>query len=155
MKDALQKLHDPGNFRVATSSRALRVFSSQRHLFLTLASVFLLVLPLFTHAQTAADLNEGTKIERDTANEMWRLKWWSREGRTYFVQHSEDLSLWTWMDVIISGNDSAREVGFDTNAGKFFMRLIHTDFPSTDPANEDWDDDGLINAQELALQTRY
>ena len=104
-------------------------------------------------AQTATDRNEGTRVEQDTANQMWRLKWWSREGRTYLLQHSEDLSLWTWMDVIVTGNDSVRDVGFHTNADKFFMRLVHTDQPSADPANEDWDGDGVSNFEELHNQT--
>ncbi len=123
---------------------------------LALLSTLLISLCAFSsnaNAQTASDPNEGSIIERDTANEIWRMKWWSHEGRTYLIQHSEDLSLWTWMDVIVTGNNSVREVVLNTNTDKFFMRLVYTDQSTTDPANEDWDGDGVSNYNELLNQT--
>jgi hypothetical protein len=136
----------------------LKINTSKSLLHRSLALFATLLIPLSAsspnaNAQSANDPNEGTKIERDTENQLWRMKWWSREGRTYLIQHSEDLSLWTWMDVIVTGNDSIREVGLNTNAEKFFMRLVYTDESTADPNNEDWDGDGVSNYEELLNQT--
>ena len=100
-------------------------------------------------AQTADDLNEGTKLEYDGTNEIWRLKWWSRAGNTYFMQHSEDLVTWNWVPAIEAGGDSVKEWGFISNGDRFFMRLQHTDIPSTDPENDDFDGDGFSNLEEI------
>ncbi len=134
-------------------SQMISAFCAKSRCFLATVLLCLILLPILSQAQTEDEANEGSKIERDTENNLWRLKWWSREGRTYLVQHSEDLSLWTWMDVIVTGDDSVREVGLNADASKFFMRLVSTDFPSVDPANEDWDGDGVSNYEELLNQT--
>jgi len=107
----------------------------------------------FLLAQTADDLNEGTKLEYDTTNEIWRFKWWGKAGRTYFIQHSEDLVLWNWVPVVESGDDSVKEWGLTTTSDKFFMRLRHTDVPTTDPENDDFDSDGVPNLAEVMQGT--
>lgn len=105
-------------------------------------------------AQSPTDLNQGTKVEWDAANAMWRLKWWGRSGHTYFIQQSGGLlSPWQWLPMIASGNDSVREWGFTTTGDRFFVRLRHTDVPTSDPANDDFDGDGVSNLDEVVQGT--
>jgi hypothetical protein len=101
----------------------------------------------------ASQGNEGSKLEYDTTNEIWRFQWWGKAGRTYFIQHSEDLLQWQWMPVIESGDDSVKEWGLTTTADRFFMRLRHTDIPTTDPENDDFDGDGVSNLAEILQGT--
>lgn len=104
--------------------------------------------------QTASDHNEGSRLSYDSTNEIWRLKWWGKPGRTYFIQHSENLmEPWLWMPVIESGDDSIREWGFTTTGDKFFVRLRYTDIQTSDPENDDFDGDGVSNMQELLFGT--
>jgi hypothetical protein len=101
-------------------------------------------------AQTPDDHNEGSKLEWDSANSIWRFKWWGRQGRTYFIQHSDNLlDPWQWVPAIESGNDSVREWGFTTTGDKFFVRLKCSDIPTTDPSNADFDGDGVPNLFEV------
>ncbi len=101
-------------------------------------------------AQTADDLNEGTQLEYDATNEIYRYKWWGRTGRTYFIQHTEDLILWNWVPVVESGDDAVKEWGLTTTADKFFLRLRYTDIPTTDPENDDFDGDTVPNLFEIS-----
>lgn len=103
--------------------------------------------------QTAGDHNEGSVIEEDTANSIYRFKWWGLGGRTYFLQHSTDLDTWNWLPIIETGNNSVREWGFTLTVDKFFIRLWHSDIPTTDPDGADFDVDGLGNMNELLLGT--
>ncbi len=100
-------------------------------------------------AQTPEDLNEGSKVEWDETNAIWRFKWWGRQGRTYFIQHTEDLQSWLYVPVIETGNDSVREWGFTSTGDKFFLRLRYTDISSADPASADFDADGVPNLFEI------
>jgi len=100
-------------------------------------------------AQTADDLNEGTKLEYDSVNSIWRFKWWGRTGNTYFIQQSEDLQIWTWIPVVEPGDDSIKEWGFTTTSTKFFWRLNYWTGPTTDPEGDDFDGDGLSNLDEV------
>lgn len=105
-------------------------------------------------AQTAIDLNEGSRVERDASNGIWRLKWWGKGGRTYFFQQSDNLNEpWTYLPVIEPGEDSAREWGFTTTGDRLFLRLRHTDFPTDDPWVADFDGDRVGNHDELMLGT--
>ncbi len=63
-----------------------------RRLFLLLA--FLLALAGPADPQTAADPNEGSRLNYDRDNGIFTLSWWGQAGRTYFLQHSEDLLTW-------------------------------------------------------------
>lgn len=98
---------------------------------------------------TADSLNEGTRLQYDATNEIWRFQWWGRAGRTYFIQHTDDLQSWMYVPVIESGDDSVREWGFTTTGDKFFVRLRYTDAPTSDPFIADFDGDGVPNLFEV------
>lgn len=113
-----------------------------------------LVSTVLLPAQNPGDPNEGSRVQWDAANGIWRLKWWGKAGRTYFIQHSDNLAEpWQWVPVIESGHGSVREWGFTTSGDRFFLRLRHTDAPTTDLENGDFDGDGLGNMEELLLGT--
>ncbi len=103
----------------------------------------------FLFAQTADDPNEGTKLEYDSTNEVWRFKWWGRAGSTYFLQHSEDLQTWAWIPIVEPGDDSIKEWGLTSTSEKFFLRLRYTTEPTSDPEGGDFDGDGVSNLAEV------
>jgi hypothetical protein len=101
-------------------------------------------------AQTASDLNEGSILEHDSENGIFRFKWFGKSGRTYFIQHSEDLMQpWLYVPIIESGDESVKEWGFTSTGDRFFLRLKYSDIPTTDPAGADFDGDGLSNLAEV------
>jgi hypothetical protein len=100
-----------------------------------------------TFAQTPqpqAVLTQGT-------NDTWNLDWEGISGRTYFLQHSEDLVAWQYFPLIESGNDETLGWGFASSADKFFVRLRYTDIFTNDPDNADFDGDGLTNWEEIFI----
>lgn len=104
----------------------------------------------FLTAQSPDDPNEGSKVEWDEANSIWRIKWWGRAGRTYFIQHSPDLLRpWQWLPTVEVGDDSIKQGGFNTSGGRAFLRLRYSDIPTTDPEGADFDRDGLSNLAEV------
>ncbi len=108
------------------------------------------VLTLGGFAQTPDDLNEGMRLEYDSVNSIWRFKWWGRSGRTYFIQHSDNLlEPWQWVPIVESGDDSIKEWGFTTTSDMFFWRLKYTDQATTDPEGDDFDGDGVSNLDEV------
>ena len=117
-------------------------------------ALFLLTLVLHidsARAQTASDLNEGSQLTHDSANDTWTFSWWGRSGRTYFVRQSEDLMDWKYIPVIEPGQDGVMEWNFATNADKLFMRLKYTDAVTLDPLRDDFDDDKISNWNELLI----
>jgi len=118
-----------------------------KKLFVSFAILQVLLLGSF--AQTPDELNEGSKLEIDGVNGIYRFKWWGRAGRTYFIQHSEDLMVWNWVPVVESGNDEVKEWGFTTTGTKFFTRLKYTDQATADPEGDDFDGDGVSNLDEV------
>ncbi len=100
-------------------------------------------------AQTPDDSNEGTKLEYDSANSIWRFKWWGRAGNTYFIQHSDDLQTWSWVPIVEPGDDSIKEWGFTSTSDKFFWRLRYWTGATIDPEGDDFDGDGVPNLFEV------
>lgn len=108
----------------------------------------ILLSPL-AFGQSATDENEGSRLEADGANGIYRFKWFGKTGRTYFIQHTEDLVSWNWVPVIESGDDSVKEWGFTTTGTKFFARLKYWTDPTSDPEGDDFDQDGVPNLYEV------
>lgn len=94
--------------------------------------------------QPQAVLTPGT-------SNTWILDWEGIAGRTYFLQHSEDLVAWQYFPLIESGNNATLGWGFASSADKFFVRLRYTDQPTSNPDYADFDGDGLTNWQEVAI----
>jgi hypothetical protein len=118
---------------------------------LLIASVGLASAGLLT-AQSPSDRNEGSKVQFDSANAVWRVKWWGKAGRTYFIQLSPDLKrAWEWLPMVAAGHDSIKEFGLGTNVSRVFVRLRHSDIPTSDPAGADFDGDGLGNLAEVQV----
>jgi hypothetical protein len=81
----------------------------------------------------------------------WNLDWEGISGRTYFLQHSEDLVSWQYFPLIESGNNATLGWGFASSADKFFVRLRYTDQPTSNPDFADFDADDLTNWNEIFI----
>ena len=82
------------------------------------------------------------------------LRWYGHEGLTYFLQiadPNDPLKKWVWAPVIESGNDEEISYEVDGTANKAFYRLQFTDIETTDPDNDDFDQDKLTNIVEVTL----
>lgn len=121
---------------------------------LLFAALALVVIPPSAPAQTVADANEGARLAPDpTVPGAYAFSWWGRAGRTYFIQQSDDLNLWTYLPVIEPGAGQPIQWGFTSSADKFFLRLRLSDIPTSDPFNADFDFDGVSNWDELMQNT--
>lgn len=125
-----------------------------RRAFVVLLSALLLSNAIITaRAQGPSDSNEGSRLIWDNTNSIYRFSWWGRSGRTYFIQHSDDLTQWIYVPVIEPGTDAVKEWGFTSTGGKFFLRLKISDQTATDPNSADFDGDGVSNYDELLQGT--
>lgn len=100
-------------------------------------------------AQTHTDPNEGSRLAYDSALGSYDFSWWGKTGRTYFIQHSDNLSGWEYLPLIESGGNDVVSWSFTSTNGKFFLRLRYTDIPTSDPFNADFDGDKVSNYEEL------
>jgi hypothetical protein len=118
---------------------------------LSFAALFIAASLFQATAQTPTDPNEGSVLEYDGTNQIYRFKWWGRTGSTYFIQHSENLmEPWQWVPVVEPGNDSIKEWGFTTTEAKFFARLKYwTGTTTGNPEEGDFDGDGISNLAEV------
>ena len=114
-----------------------------------LLSVVLLMASRDALAQTANDPNEGSRLIYDNTNAIYRFSWWGRSGKTYFIQSSEDLSLWTYRPFIEPGTNHLKEWGVTSTGSKLFLRLQISDQTAADPNAADFDGDGVSNNAEL------
>ena len=149
---------------------------SMRRRFLAL---FLLVC-VGLHAQTATDLNLGSKLTVDgsTSPATCTFSWWGTSGKYYLVMSSPDLMTWTFLpNFNPPGADAVLSVQFTTDADKYFFRVIQLDPNDTSNAldsdgndlpdqwelyyfghigvdpNADADGDGLTNLEEYQSGT--
>ena len=106
-----------------------------------------------TTAQTASDPNEGSRLTYDSALGSYGFSWWGQPGRTYFIQHSDDLSAWEYLPLIESGTDTTLAWGFTSTTDRFFLRLRRSDIPTADPFTADFDGDHIGNWAELLQGT--
>lgn len=119
-----------------------------------LVLLWVLGLAKAAFGQTVDDPNEGARLTHDSGNN-YSFDWWGRSGRSYFLQHSEDLLLWVYFpDVIESGLGAPLSYGFGvTGPSRYFLRLKYSDIPTGNAATADFDGDGVSNYDELQLGT--
>lgn len=110
---------------------------------LALASALLCQMLHAQVSQPQAELLPG-------ANGTWNVEWWGIEGRSYFLQASDDLVNWRYAPVIEAGNDEI--IGYETGSlgSRHFLRLAYTDQTASDLDTADFDDDGLGNLAEIS-----
>ncbi|MEI8108791.1 MAG: hypothetical protein WCI46_13340 [Verrucomicrobiota bacterium] len=121
---------------------------------LALLSLFVGVVVLTTAtAQTSTDPNEGSRLTYDSVLGSYDFSWWGQPGRTYFLQHSDDLLTWEYLPLIESGTDGLLSWSFTSTASKFFLRLRFSDIPTNDPFSADFDGDKVSNDDELLFGT--
>ncbi|MBP6506007.1 MAG: hypothetical protein KA257_00450 [Opitutaceae bacterium] len=110
------------------------------------------ILSIMAVGQTATDDPEpGLRAEvHPTIADSYLLSWWGKSGHTYFLQHSTDLTAWTNLDLMETGEDAVMSYGFTSTAVADFWRVSWIDEAPVDPDNADFDGDGLTNAEELA-----
>ena len=77
------------------------------------------------------------------------LNWNSAEGRTYFIQWSDDLKTWQFLPIIVSGNGNPTLYEIQLSQNDRFFRLFYTDQETDDPYNDDFDGDGISNFDEI------
>ncbi len=104
-------------------------------------------------AQTAMDPNEGSRLSRDPATGILFLSWWGVNGRTYFLQQSDNLADWTYLPVIESGAGQVIQWGASFSADRSFLRLRYSSIPTSEPFTADFDGDGVSNYDELLQGT--
>lgn len=112
-----------------------------------------LLLPLhLCFPQSADELNEGSRLSYSGVTQSGSLSWWGKANRTYFIQESDNLTSWTFLPIIESGQDDVLEWAFASNSDKLFLRLAYSDIPTTDPFGDDFDNDGVSNILEVELR---
>ncbi len=114
----------------------------------------LVILGIACGLATTAGAPQPLTIEKSIAPEGgFNLFWPGTPGRTYFLQSSEDLKRWLYLEAIYAGTNGVMDEWVNSNSPSLFFRLRFTDLPSTDPEGDDFDGDGLSNAAELAAGT--
>ena len=112
-------------------------------LFIIFASV---VLAFICHAQ----IGQPKPVLSKGMSQTWNLAWDGIVGRTYFVQHSDDLVNWRYFPVVESGMGQLLGYEVVPSGKKMFLRLVYTDLPSGgNPEAADFDNDGISNLDEL------
>lgn len=96
-------------------------------------------------AQGPGQPNEGSRITRDAANHVITLSWWGRTGQSYFVQHSDDLQLWSYCPVVVEGKEQKESISLNTSASTHYLRLEY----ELTSLNLDSDSDGIPDAWEV------
>lgn len=99
-------------------------------------------------AQTATDLNEGSSLQFNPAQNVWQFNWYGKDARTYFIQQSLDLVNWSYLPIVERGAGQAMSIGMQSNSASNFLRLRYPLFPVY---NDDVDGDSLSDADEIAL----
>jgi len=82
-------------------------------------------------------------------DDTWNLRWWGVQGRSYFLQASDDLIDWQFAPLIEGGNDEVIEYETGSLGDRHFVRLLHTDQTASDLDAADFDDDNLGNLAEI------
>jgi fibro-slime domain-containing protein len=108
-------------------------------------------------AQTWDQFNEGLNLTRTETGDPQtpyhhEVSWWSRVGRTYVVEETDDLTNLSWRRLpelrTSYSYESVGNAAFDTNTSKHFVRLRYVD-GLLDPFGSDFDRDGVSNNDEV------
>lgn len=83
------------------------------------------------------------------AGGTWNVQWWGIEGRSYFLQASDDLENWQYAPVIEAGNNELIEYETGSLGSRHFLRLAYTNQTASDLDTADFDDDTLGNLAEI------
>jgi hypothetical protein len=110
---------------------------------------FVLSLLVFVAAGSGVGNQNLVYESVPSPGEGGNLVWSGHPGRTYFVMASEDLHRWIYLEAIHSGTGSTIAMPVDSDAPSLFFKLRFTDLPSNNPAGDDFDGDGVPNAEEL------
>ena len=117
--------------------------------FILLVTVFTLTFPCLAQVpQPQPTFTAGT-------SNTWNLDWDGLNGRTYFLQHSDDLDKWQYFPTIEMGYGYSMGFGFTSTGERFFVRLQFSDIPSLDPYYDDFDGDGISNWNEINSTQYY
>ncbi len=116
--------------------------------------LFVLGFAVAAKSQSPGAPNEGAGFARVGGN-SYRLSWDGHLGRSYFVQHSEDLLTWAYFpDILELGTGDRLGYTFSISGpNRSFLRLKYTDIPTSNPYAADFDGDGLSNWDELQRGT--
>lgn len=80
------------------------------------------------------------------------IEWEAAQGRTYFIQYSDDLETWMYLPVIeTAAGGTEIGYGFFCSSSKYFVRLQYSDIPTTNPTGDDFDTDGISNIDEVTV----
>jgi hypothetical protein len=96
--------------------------------------LFVLILCLFaviaqSRAQTASDLNAGSRVLYSGTAGIYSLAWWGVSGYTYLIQESDDLVNWTYVPIVESGSNTDIRWGFTTTASNTFFKVEYITQP--------------------------
>jgi len=114
---------------------------------LTLFILLAAISPLACRAQAPQPHPELTFVP---GNRSWIYAWQGVAGRTYFLQHSDDMIHWSYFPLIESGAGQLISYGFSSTATRFFVSLRYSDQTTSDPEGDDFDGDGLSNWDEVS-----
>jgi hypothetical protein len=109
-------------------------------------------LPTGPATNGSTDENQRFRAVPDTPG-AYQIAWWARAGRFYTPEKSTDLLSWESFPIIETGHDAAVSYGFVSDSPRVFVRLRHVASTDGDPYLQDFDSDGLSNADEFSLRT--
>jgi hypothetical protein len=98
-----------------------------------------------------AQIPQPSPVLSPGSSNSWNLDWDGVSGRTYFLQHSDNLVDWQFFPLIEPGYGNPIPYGFATSAEKCFVRLMYTDVVTSNPYWDDFDGDGISNWDEVNI----
>ena len=79
----------------------------------------------------------------------WNVQWLGIQGRSYFLQASDDLVSWHYAPLIEAGNDEIIEYETGALGSRHFLRLAYVNQTASNLDTADFDDDDLGNLAEI------
>ncbi len=122
--------------------------------FLSTTTILSVALVSFVQAQTAADLNEGTRLVYDSSNTLqpYSFKFWGRSGYFYYIEKTDDLmDVWDYFELAVIGNDATESLDFNSTSSAFFLRLRYTNDRNSELFWGDFDADPISNYDEALM----